>query len=225
MRVLFIGNSHTFFNDMPATFRLMVEKLTGERPEVTMIAYGGRSFQWHKDEFPAPRFALLFGDYDYCVLQQQTHPFPAEETREPALWLMDLCRQAGTKPVLYMTWAERDKPEHLEPIRRTFRDLAAESGALLAPVGEVFAALRARPDIVLFWQDGAHTSPYGAYAAAATLARVITGAGSLAALTEEGYAFGPRPGEEGPSVPPKQLIRLDREQTRAILAAVEAAEL
>ena len=226
MRVLFIGNSHTFFNDMPATFRHIAAELTGEEPEVTMLAYGGRSLNWHREEFPAPRFALLHGRYDYCVLQQQTHPFPPEEeTRDPAQWFLDLCREAGTTPVLYETWAERDKPEHLEPIRGVFRRLAEESGALLAPVGEVFAALRqARPDIDLYWQDGAHTSPYGAYAAAACFARLLCRAAPLAPLSETAWAFSPVPGAAGGfHHVGSERVSLDREQTRAILAAVEAA--
>ncbi len=50
MRVLFVGNSHTFFNDMPALFASMCAELTGERPEVTMLAYPGRSLEWHCQE-------------------------------------------------------------------------------------------------------------------------------------------------------------------------------
>ncbi len=223
MRVLFIGNSHTFFHDMPATFRRMCGELTGEEPEVTMLAYGGRSLIWHREEFPAPRFALLHGRYDCCVLQQQTHPFPPEEeTRAGAAWFLDLCRETGTAPVLYETWAERDKPEHLEPIRRVFRALAEENGALLAPVGEVFAALReTQPDIDLYWQDGAHASPYGAYTAAACFARLLCRA-PLAALSEKAWAFSPAPGAaEGFRRIGAELLSLDRAQTRAILAAVE----
>ena len=30
MKVLFLGNSHTFFNDMPELFAQFVEKTTGE---------------------------------------------------------------------------------------------------------------------------------------------------------------------------------------------------
>ena len=61
MRVLFVGNSHTYFNDMPALFGRMCAELTGERPEVTMLAYSGRSLAWHREEYFALRFALLHG--------------------------------------------------------------------------------------------------------------------------------------------------------------------
>ena len=91
--------------------------------------------------------------------------------------------------------------------------------------GILYAALRqARPDIDLYWQDGAHTSPYGAYAAAACFARLLCRAAPLAPLSETAWAFSPIPGAAGGfHHVGSELVSLDREQTRAILAAVEAA--
>ena len=43
MKVLFVGNSHTYFNDMPRLFAEMCGRLTGTEAEVTMLAYPGRS--------------------------------------------------------------------------------------------------------------------------------------------------------------------------------------
>ena len=45
-KVLFIGNSHTYFNDMPQ----MVKELAnaaGEELHVTMLTKGGMDFAWH----------------------------------------------------------------------------------------------------------------------------------------------------------------------------------
>ena len=76
MRVLFVGNSHTYMNDMPALFADVMEKTTGEKTEVSMLAYSGRQLEWHRAEYFSLRFALLYGNYDYCVFQQAAHPFP-----------------------------------------------------------------------------------------------------------------------------------------------------
>ena len=104
MKVLFIGNSHTFFNDMPELFARFVEKTTGEKPEVVMLAYGGRDYQWHRKEYFAVRFNLMYGGYDYCVLQQAAHPYPEKEsTMEYGGMLIELCKKYGVKPVVYMT--------------------------------------------------------------------------------------------------------------------------
>ena len=85
MRVLFVGNSHTYFNDMPALFAAMCERLCGEKPDVTMLAFSGRPLSWHREEYFSLRFALLYGRYDYCVLQQQAHPSPTRRRRAPPL--------------------------------------------------------------------------------------------------------------------------------------------
>ncbi len=50
MKILFIGNSHTFMNDKPSLVRDMVTEVTGERCETVMLAYGGRSLKWHMSE-------------------------------------------------------------------------------------------------------------------------------------------------------------------------------
>ena len=49
-KVLFIGNSHTYMNDMPEIFRQMMESATGESCDVFMLAYSARSLKWHMEE-------------------------------------------------------------------------------------------------------------------------------------------------------------------------------
>ena len=191
MRVLFIGNSHTYFHDMPHTFARMCKQLSGETPEVTMQAYSNRSLAWHREEYFSLRFALLYGHYDYCILQQQAHPFPDEElTRQSVLRVLSLCDSAGTKPVLMMTWAEKAFPEHFQAMQRFYTALAAETGALLAPVGELFDTIRqSHPEIELYWHDGEHASAYGDYLIAAALASLLCRTADLSTLDDRAIDF------------------------------------
>ena len=143
MKILFIGNSYTYMNDMPELCREMIEDATGENCEVTMLAYSGRSLKWHyEEEYFSVRFALLHGKYDYCVLQDQAHPLPpAEDTFTYAGRIIDLCKKANTIPVVFETWAEKAYPEHQAEMNRRYHRLSLEQGALLAPVGEVWEAV------------------------------------------------------------------------------------
>lgn len=177
MKVLFIGNSHTYFNDMPQLFSMMCRGGAGVETETAMLAYSGRTLAWHEKEYFSVRFNLLYGGYDYCVLQQAAHPFPPEEETAPyAEQIMALCRAVGTVPVLFMTWAERHKPENQQRMIDTYTRLAAKTGALLAPIGCIWQEVRARyPEIELYYTDGAHASVYGDYLIAATFFAVITG--------------------------------------------------
>ena len=186
MTVLFIGNSHTYFNDMPHLFAEMCKSLTGEQAEVTMLAYSNRKLDWHCEEYFSVRFALLYGQYDYCVIQQFGHPIPPiEETEPPLEKLISLCERVGTKPVLYMTWAKRDEPENAALISEIYRTLAEKYRAMLIPMAETFEALRTEhPEIDLYWHDGSHASPYGDYLIAASMAALLTGQSDLAKIKD-----------------------------------------
>lgn len=159
--ILFIGNSHTYFNDMP----LMVQRRASEAGldcRVTMIAHGGWFLAQHAEE-PDVRFNILHGDYGYVVLQEHAHPFgPEEKFREAAVRLNEWIRQAGSVPVIYATWARKAEPEAQELMNEAHRRVAREIGALLAPVGEEWPRnLKSHPDTEFYASDGAHASPAG----------------------------------------------------------------
>ena len=70
-KILFIGNSHTYMNDMPELTRQMIENITGEECQVFMLAYSVRSLKWHmKEEYFSERFNILHGHYDYCIINR-----------------------------------------------------------------------------------------------------------------------------------------------------------
>ena len=227
MRVLFVGNSHTYFHDMPAQFARMVREMTGEEPQVQMLAYSGRSLAWHREEYFSLRFALLQGGFDCCVLQQQAHPFPGEEATEAALrQILPLCKKAGTRPVLLMTWAEKAKPENAARMSRCYRRLAQRYDALLAPVGELFECFRGT-DIELYWKDGEHASPCGSYLTAAALAALLCGADKLDLLSDRGCDFAVTfEGGDGLPAAEEDLgrceIALDGEKAARLREAVKA---
>ena len=228
MKILFVGNSHTYFNDMPALFARMVEQTTGERPAVTMLAYSGRDLEWHRKEYYSLRFNLLYGGYDACVIQQAAHPYPpVEATLRFGGELIALCHRCGVTPVVFMTWAEKRFPAHQQRMVDTCETLAGQGRALLAPVGAVWRQIREdHPDIELYYRDGEHAGPYGDFLIAAVLCRVLTGA-----VAEETSGLGfdfmqggpfdlamPAAIEDREAVP----IPLDRDKTGRILAAIRA---
>ena len=178
LRILFLGNSHTYMNDIPALFAHIYEKTTGRTAEAVMLAYSGRDLEWHMNEYPSLRYNLLYGHYDYCVIQQAAHPFPPEETTlKYGTQIIDLCRKADTVPVLSMTWAEKAHPENQQKMIDTYTKLAEMTGALLAPAGKVWQEIREKdPEIELYYRDGEHASPYGDLLIAMVLVRTLTGA-------------------------------------------------
>ena len=166
LRILFIGNSHTYFNDMP---EMVAEQFRKEQYdcEVTMIAHGGWFLEQHVNE-PDVRFNILYGHYDYVVLQDHAHPFGPEEkfygaVRQLNQWILE----AGSKAVIYMTWAKKDEEFNQERMTLAHEQIADELGMLLAPVGKYWwEYLRSYPDIEMYYKDGQHASPDGSRFAA-----------------------------------------------------------
>lgn len=173
MRVLFIGNSHTYFNDMPQIFAEMVRQ-EGIPCEVTMIAHGGWYLAQHQAE-PETRFNILYGNYDYVVLQEYAHPFgPEEKMYEAARQLNQWIREAGSIPVAYMTWAEKVNEAGQERMSAAYEHMAEEIGAVLAPVGrEWWKVFHDGTDTELYYVDGEHASPAGSRLAASVIWKAI----------------------------------------------------
>lgn len=223
MKILFIGNSHTFMNDMPALVRDMVRDVTGEECEAVMLAYGGRSLKWHmSDEYFAVRFNLLHGGYDYCVMQEVAHPMTSEdETYENVRRITALCSTAGTVPVIFETWAEKAIPEHQAEMNRRYRFISGDTGARLAPIGEAWEKAKSISEAELYWSDGEHASPEGDFLTALVITKTITG--SLPGRDFcRAYDFSTH--EEGLKLKenvPDEYIRLTQQTVDELLSAVE----
>lgn len=172
MRILMIGNSLTFFNDMPHLLQEMLEER--DIPcEITMIAHSNWCLEQHTKE-PDVRFNIKYGRYDYVVLQEYSHPFGPEARYYGAMRrLCGWIRRAGAVPVVYETCAPFAEPEAQEKITAACRFIAEETDALLAPVGELWAELAEEERKVFYYQDGHHPSKQGSRFAAEVLMETI----------------------------------------------------
>jgi len=180
-KILFIGNSHTYMNDMPELTRQMIENITKEECEVFMLAYSARTLKWHmEEEYFSERFNILHGHYDYCIIQEYAHPLPDfEDTVKYTHEIIDLCKKVNTTPIIFETWAEKEKPENQQEMNRRYRKIATDENITLAPVGEVWSNVSKEiKDITgadLYYKDGAHASALGDYLVSMVLAKAITG--------------------------------------------------
>jgi len=178
LRVLFIGNSHTYFNDMPEVFKMITEAGQGIKVEVSMQAHPGVTYNWHLSQEAELRFALIHGRYDYVFLQQAAHtPRPdPEDTIRDGKKLIELVKKCGSTPIIVLPWAEKRFPENQAIMYDTYGKLAKETNTKYSPVGNIFErVLNENPDINLYWFDGEHCSPYGTYVNACCAYTLIFG--------------------------------------------------
>ncbi|MCF0134704.1 MAG: SGNH/GDSL hydrolase family protein [Blautia sp.] len=173
LRLLFIGNSHTYYNDLPK----YVAKLAGKYGidcDARMIAFSGWSLSQHV-LWPAAKFNLKYGDYDYVILQEHSHPFAPKENYYKAVQKLDQwIKKTGGKTVIYETWAKKAEPEKQAAMNTIHQTAAEKLGAILAPVGEYWWAYQKKhPDVELYTTDGAHASPAGTKLAAKVIWKSI----------------------------------------------------
>src|SRR6266498_2011890 len=109
-RVLFIGNSYTFVNDLPATFAKLA-KSGGHKVEVGMAAQGGWTFANHIQS-PETLDQLKSGTWNFVVLQEQSQIPSVEQSRTHGMYpaareLVREIREVGATPIFFLTWARR----------------------------------------------------------------------------------------------------------------------
>ena len=182
-KILFIGNSYTYFNNMPAQVAAIAQaQQPSDDVEVELVTLGGATLKqlWHEG---AAIEAIKRQVWDYVVLQEQSmlgsmiafggeqerHIYSPESFYEYAEKFQQLIANHGGKTVFYLTWARQATPEQQPQLTYAYSQIAEKTGALLAPVGEVWQRVNSANPNALYDSDGAHPSPQGSYLAAMTL--------------------------------------------------------
>ena len=176
LRVLMIGNSLTYANDLPATVETLLDQ-AGVEATVDSVAYPDASLgdQWER---ATARRAIADGRYDVVVLQQG--PSAAPESRmilkRDASRFAALIRKAGGRPALYMVWPASARPQDWPGVEASYTAAAKGCDCLLLPAGRAFRlALDETADSALFAEDGFHPSVMGSRLAALVIAAGILG--------------------------------------------------
>lgn len=171
-RILFVGNSLTFWND---GLWVHLERLAASGKPPTAVATGrsvvpGAFLKslWTRSD---ARRAIAAGPWDVVVLQEDLPETNVEDFREHARLFVAEVRKAGARPVLLMAWAyERLGWITMDGIASAHRAAAAELKVDVAPVGLAWQrASERRPDLNLYAPDREHPSIHGTYLATAVV--------------------------------------------------------
>lgn len=179
LRVLFVGNSLTYVNDLPNTFSALASS-GGHQVEVAMIAEGGAHLYDHAS---ATNFLTMLtsSQWDYVVLQEQSQLPAIEYSRINDMYpaIRTLTKQAkdnNAQPILFQTWARQGgSPENGMPnyesmqyeVDQGYLRIANELNIPTAYVGLAwFRALKEHPQLQLWQEDGNHPTEQGTYLAA-----------------------------------------------------------
>lgn len=175
MKLLFIGNSHTYYNGLPDMVRRLFEA-TGQRTHVTMLAEGGKSLSYHVTA-PNTIFNIRCGEYDAVIAQDRASGFEEASFRAAAAALLEQTQKADAALYFFMPWVTtREEKSVQNAMAEVYRSFCYANGCFFAPAGEVFLRLRqTEPVETLYREDGSHATLFGTYVAAVTIFYTLTG--------------------------------------------------
>lgn len=160
LRILFIGNSLTSANDLPARLA-SVAKATGREAVVESVTRDDFSLDDHWAGKTAE--AALAKKWDYVVLQQGPSANAASRAafEASARRFAGAIRQAGAKPAIYMVWPRASRRDEFPLVIESHRAAARAADALLLPAGEAWMRALAADGRMRLYRDALHPTKAG----------------------------------------------------------------
>lgn len=194
-KVLFLGNSYTYYNGgLELAFKSVANSM-GDEVEVTSYSPGGYTLEGHSTNSTSLTH-IASQEWDYVVLQEQSQKpsfSPSQVEAETYPYAKVLCdsianNSSCTTPIFFMTWGRENGDASncasYPPIctylgmswrlRQSYVEMAEDNDAWVSPVGMVWKAVReSNPEIDLYQSDESHPSNNGTYLAACTFYSTI----------------------------------------------------
>ncbi len=170
-RILFVGNSLTYVNDLPGMLQALADSAGGDRLAVETVAGPNFALVDHWREGTAMR-EIAEGGWELVVLQQG--PSSVEVNRD-SLRLFTTrfaaeIAKVNARPALYSVWPtlarQQDFPRAIESNALAASDV---NGVLLPVASAWLAAWQRDADVELYGPDGFHPTITGTYLAAVVM--------------------------------------------------------
>lgn len=185
-RVLFLGNSYTYANDLPDLF-FNLARSGGKNVITGVSAPGGYMLENHKTNETSLNL-IRQGGWDFVVLQEQSQAPTIEHYRyysmyPSAVYLDSLIKVNNLHTCFFMTWGRQNGGQqcidsfcspvftnffHMQDsLKSAYSEISSMLNAVLCPVGEAWRKARLlQPGIDLWESDESHPSIKGSYLAA-----------------------------------------------------------
>lgn len=191
MKILFIGNSYTYYHDMPERIFAPMAQEAGLDVSVQAVTRGGYKLIWFADpeneEGKRLRSVIEGRHYDWVILQDHS----LSTIQNPGEFfggiraLKELLEDKTDHFLLYGTWARKPgcdtldeigmtNPEMTRHIAEHYDEAGRRFAMKVAHVGKAFAAYREEhPDEEVYFTDLHHSSVLGSTIAARTILDTI----------------------------------------------------
>jgi hypothetical protein len=169
-RALFIGNSYTYFADIPGLVQAMADSAGGDKIAVETVAGPDMALVDHWYEGTAKR-EIAEGGWEWVVLQQG--PSSTQVNRDSLRTLTQMfgaeIAKVSAKPALFSAWPSATRQQDFDRAIESYALAAADVSGILLPVAASWKKAWETDAALQMYQDGLHPSAIGAYLAAATI--------------------------------------------------------
>jgi hypothetical protein len=185
LRVLFVGNSQVYYNDLPRMVEALSESAAKDRPRIQAerAVFGGASLESHWNRGAGKdtaRAKIAEQTWDYVILQDIFNTRPESFTRHARLF-HELIRQQGSRTILLSTASiSAMYPKGFQELHDMHIALGKELKVPVAAAGLAWLSYWGEgptPEqrLALYDPDKAHPGKKGSYLYACTLYAVLTG--------------------------------------------------
>jgi len=178
VKVLFVGNSFTYFYNLPQVVAAMARS-QGVNIITRQSTVGGSRLEQHWKEEKGTKTRILLDSLDWDFVVFNNHSMSTISRPEQFLTyskkFAELVKSEGAKPVFMQTWGYKSNPVMIRQIKAGYDQLESEAGVHTVPCGEIFKEARMwRPDMTMF-QDDKHPSYNGTYLLGLAFYKYFTG--------------------------------------------------
>jgi len=170
-KILFIGNSFTYYNG--GVDRHLERLAASTSPSIELVIEShtvpSRTLKGHYYD-NATRRALSRQNWDVVVLQGASYE-PVDHTTQQEFFdfarrLNSDIKETGAQTVFFMTWAWKTRPGMSVKLRNAYVKLGNEIDALVIPVGLAWEKAQEKRSFLSLYSDSRHSNVKGTYLAA-----------------------------------------------------------
>ncbi len=176
IRILFVGNSLTYTNDIPALVKEL-GKLDAVSIDYKTIAGGDYGLDDHLTDGNVQK-EIKKGKYDFVVVQQGPSALPESQANLMAAVqkYKALCDEAKTKLAVYMVWPSKGRLFDLDNVIFSYSNAGKKNNAMICAAGLAWKKTWANdPSISLYGPDGFHPDLSGSLLSAMVIYGTLTG--------------------------------------------------
>lgn len=166
IHILYVGNSLTYSNDLPALVS-SVGSSKGKSIFYETLTFPNYALEDHWIEGKMQKL-ICEGNFDFVVVQQG--PSSQSDGRVMLLdygrRIKDICTSRGTELAFFMVWPAKSYFHTFDGVIKNHTDAAQETNSLLCAVGTEFKMLGDRGDFRFYSADNFHPSVEGSQMAA-----------------------------------------------------------